>query len=93
MAEMTREQLRSAVSVAQLEVVAQRQQRHSEVGQRDLDDAEWRPVLSEAFADVAAAGSDPAALRAALVRAAAACVEWAECMDRREAVVRDVMES
>lgn len=93
MAEMTRDQLRVAISISQLEVVAERQARHAKLGERDLSDEAWVIVLTKEFADVTAAIDDEAALREALISAAATCAEWVESMDRRLTTVKEVMTS
>lgn len=57
-------------------------QRVRQYAEQSAGQPAWRYVLDEAVA-AALAESDPAALRARLVSAAATCVEWIEALDRR----------
>lgn len=73
------------------EVMAERARQDEKWGpDRDLDDLLWLAILSEEVGETAKAIIEPEDVWAELVQVAAVALAWLECMERRDARLREM---
>jgi NTP pyrophosphatase (non-canonical NTP hydrolase) len=73
------------------DILAERKRQNLKWGEQNHDDATWALIVGEEFGEVQQAilhdrfgGKAAGTTRAELVQLAAVCLQWLECIDRRE---------